>query len=413
MNILFLSGKFVQFGVGLVLAGVIAACGGGGGTDAGTAALAGNAVAVTVSGGLKNQSANLLLTTVTVCLPGLSACKTIDNVQVDTGSTGLRLASSALAGLDLQRVDGGIAGTSVLECAAFGSGFLWGAIARADVKIGQELANNVPLQLYQDGAGQAAPASCQSFGADLGAMGRLPLNGVLGVGSALQDCGAYCTSVSSNGRYFQCSNAGGCVGTTLPLASQTANPVASFPRDNNGVVIDLPSVPSAGAGQLIGQMVFGINTQPNNTLPADASLVPIAKTGLHAGRLNASLNGTVYPDSTIDSGSSANVFNDASLPLCAGSVLMAHLYCPGDGKSAAVQVREIVLGGTIAVMVPVANASYLFAQPAAVFGNLAGPGLGSQPTAIHLGLPFFLGRRVYTGFDSNANPNGPYIAFKS
>jgi hypothetical protein len=413
MNILFIFKKFIQIGVGLSLVGALNACGGGGPGEVGGAALVGNAVALTVSGGLQNQSANLLLTSVTVCVPNLSACKTIDNVQVDTGSTGLRLFGSALTGLGLQRLAGGAASSSVYECAAFGGGYLWGAMARADVKLGQELASNVSIQLVQDGSGPSAPSSCTSFGADLAVAGQLGVNGVLGVGPSLQDCGAYCASVAGNGRYFQCASQGDCIATTAPLASQAANPVANFTSNNNGVVIDLPSAPPAGARQLSGQMVFGINTQPNNTMAADITQVLLAKSGLHAGRFSASLNGILYPDSTIDSGAGANFFNDASLPVCGGSAVMAALYCPGDGKSSAVQVREVLLAGAVMVTLPVANASYLFAQPATAFGNLAGPGAGGQSTAIRLGLPFFMGRRVYTGFDTSSNPSGPYFAFKS
>jgi hypothetical protein len=92
---------------------------------------------------------------------------------------------------------------------------------------------------------------------------------------------------------------------------------------------------------------------------------------------------------------------------------MANLYCPGDGTSLAVQARDIVLPGGAVVSISVANAAYLFAQPAAAFGNLAGPGAGTLSTSIHLGLPFFMGRRVFTGLDSSANPNGPFIAYKN
>ena len=91
MNIAFLFNKFVQNSVAMVVILLLAGCGGGGGgAAAGADASLSNTVAVTVTGGLQNQSANLLVTSVTICVPGLSACKTVDNVQVDTGSTGLR-----------------------------------------------------------------------------------------------------------------------------------------------------------------------------------------------------------------------------------------------------------------------------------------------------------------------------------
>lgn len=42
------------------------------------------------------QTRNMLTTSVTVCAPGTANCVTIDNVQVDTGSQGLRVFASQL-----------------------------------------------------------------------------------------------------------------------------------------------------------------------------------------------------------------------------------------------------------------------------------------------------------------------------
>src|SRR5579859_3216448 len=51
---------------------------------------------------------NMLTTSVTVCHPGTSNCATINNIQVDTGSQGLRILASALpAGLPLAAVASG------------------------------------------------------------------------------------------------------------------------------------------------------------------------------------------------------------------------------------------------------------------------------------------------------------------
>jgi len=38
-----------------------------------------------------------LYTTVTICVPGTATCQSIDHVLLDTGSTGLRIVSSAIA----------------------------------------------------------------------------------------------------------------------------------------------------------------------------------------------------------------------------------------------------------------------------------------------------------------------------
>lgn len=66
----------------------------------------------------------MLTTSVTVCVPGTSNCVTIDNVQVDTGSQGLRVLASQLpASLELPAVPAtppaGMANTLNGECSVF------------------------------------------------------------------------------------------------------------------------------------------------------------------------------------------------------------------------------------------------------------------------------------------------------
>ena len=56
-----------------------------------------NVQPITVNAGPANNYANGLFTSVTICVPGSTAnCQTIDGVLVDTGSSGLRILSSAL-----------------------------------------------------------------------------------------------------------------------------------------------------------------------------------------------------------------------------------------------------------------------------------------------------------------------------
>ncbi|MEX3825335.1 DUF3443 family protein, partial [Paraburkholderia sp. BR14262] len=82
-----------------------------------------NVVAVTV-GPTPTSTRNMLMTSVTVCVPGTADCASVDNVQVDTGSQGLCLLASALpAGFSLPPVPAG-AGVDVAgECAVFGTGY--------------------------------------------------------------------------------------------------------------------------------------------------------------------------------------------------------------------------------------------------------------------------------------------------
>jgi len=69
-------------------------------------------------------------------------------------------------------------------------------------------------------------------------------NGILGIGPLVQDCGAP-ASLRSAAAYYSCTQAA-CSATTVPLTSQVLNPVTLFPTDNNGTLIELPSVAAGG-----------------------------------------------------------------------------------------------------------------------------------------------------------------------
>ena len=85
-------------------------------------------------------------TTVTVCQPGTSTCTAVPNVLVDTGSTGLRVLSSALGSLanSLSQFSDGN-GNGLYECTEFGSlAYAWGPVLAATVQIGGESATQIP-----------------------------------------------------------------------------------------------------------------------------------------------------------------------------------------------------------------------------------------------------------------------------
>ena len=82
------------------------ACGGHSSTPATTSVVppppVSNVQAITVNAGPSGNTANGAFTSVTVCTPGRSTCQTIDGILVDTGSSGLRILSSALTGVTLR-----------------------------------------------------------------------------------------------------------------------------------------------------------------------------------------------------------------------------------------------------------------------------------------------------------------------
>jgi len=65
-----------------------------------------NVQAIVVNAGPANTYFNGAFTSVTVCAPSTSTCQTIDGVLVDTGSSGLRVLSSALTVTLPQQTDG-------------------------------------------------------------------------------------------------------------------------------------------------------------------------------------------------------------------------------------------------------------------------------------------------------------------
>lgn len=166
---------------------------------------------------------NMLTTSVTICQPGTDNCATIDNIQVDTGSHGLRILASAVpAGLPLAASTSG-AGISG-ECAVFGGGYAWGAVRSADVRMAGQLAASIAIQLIADPAVPTVPADCAGAGPSMLTLDTLRANGILGVGAFAADCGSACANAALPRWYYGCDAGGACVPAAQPLAQQVVNP---------------------------------------------------------------------------------------------------------------------------------------------------------------------------------------------
>jgi hypothetical protein len=398
------------FGIALCLGMV--SCGGSGddlgssGSGSGTTAPANNVVSVTVSGGPSNNALNVLYTTVTLCLPGTSNCQTIDNIQVDTGSYGLRILAPVLT-LSFQ-VAALSNGSALVECTSFVDGYSWGPVAVADVQISGESASSVPLQIIGDSRYPSVPADC-SGSAPMAedTVAAFGANGIIGIGPFPSDCGEFCAeSVPEPAIYYACSTESNCTATTVPQASQVPNPVTLFATDNNGSIITLPSAPSAGTTTLTGSLIFGIDTQSNNASGTE-TVVPIATSGSNAGFITTVFSGTTYAESFVDSGSNGYFFTDSSLTPCTDSGF-TDFYCPSSTASLSGELQ--LASGTSTVDFDVASAEQINAT------YFVYPGLGgTNPTAdsFDWGLPFYFGRRVATAIDgyTTSAGSGPYIAY--
>ncbi|WP_279635097.1 DUF3443 domain-containing protein [Paraburkholderia rhynchosiae] len=340
--------------------------------------------------------ANLLMTSVTVCVPGSAICQTVDNVLLDTGSYGLRLFAPALS-INLPQVASGQ--NALATCAAFGSGTTWGTVRTADIRLAGEYAPSTSVQLIADPAYPSVPTSCSNQGfQNIASPAVIGANGILGVGLQSADCPGCATHAYNV--YYECSGSG-CSPTTAPINAQVTNPVSNFAVDNNGVVVQLPSIPSSGQPSATGTIVFGIGTQENNSL----GTARIFTTDPTQNTFSAQYKGTTYNYAFIDSGSNGLFFDDASIAQCSGG---SAFFCPPAPLSLSAVV-EGLNGSSAPVAFQVSNAETMLASGANAMNNYA----ALQTGMFDLGLPFFYGRKVYTAIRGRPTPGGtgPYFAF--
>ncbi len=347
---------------------------------------------------------------VTVCAPGTTNCQTIDHITVDTGSSGLRIISSVLSPTLSAALTQVMDSQSrpLVECTQFADGYSWGPIKSVDVKIGGETASSVPIQVIGDSSFAVVPSDCSSTGGQQeDTVAQFGGNGILGIEVFKQDCGPGCAAgVVSPALYYACP-VGGCVPTAAALTSQAANPVFLFPTDNNGTILELPAVGASGAATLSGSLLFGIDTESNNAL-GTATVVAVDPGN---GNISVTFNTQTLADSFIDSGSNAYFFPDGSTTVCSGAVANG-FYCPTSTQSLTATVTSST-GVTNSVSFSVANADSLFnGNPTfRAFSNLAGT--DSTGGGFDFGLPFFMGRHVFTAIEgqSTSAGNGPYMAY--
>ena len=388
--------------LGLALS--LAGCGGGGGGGGGMPAPQ-NVQPISIDAGPAGI-ANILFVSVTVCAPGSSSnCQTLDHIQVDTGSSGLRLIASVLSpALSLpQQFDAN--GNPLVECLQFVDGFSWGPVKQADLRVAGEQATSLPVQIIGDPAFPSIPTSCSNSGPPENTVTAFGANGILGIGLFLHDCGSACAQAAIPGTYYSCP-ASGCVPTQVAVAHQVQNPVALFSVDNNGTIIELASVPAAGAASAAGSLIFGIGTQTNNGLGSAKVLTTDPNTGFIATVFNKQTYNTSY----IDSGSTLYFIGASLYPICTAAA--AGFYCPATTQNLAATLQG-ANGSASAANFSIANADQLFAANPSfyAFDNLAAPGGGMSVFA--WGLPFFYARNVYTAIETKQTPGGtgPYVAF--
>ncbi|HXY97988.1 MAG TPA: DUF3443 family protein [Steroidobacteraceae bacterium] len=400
---------------------VLASCGGGGGGSSssvgggggGGGGVSGPNVATLTVSAFQPGFVNIPFVTITVCAPSTNNCQTIDNIQVDTGSTGVRVIASVLNASLLSALPQQLVGattTPVVECTQFADGYSWGPVVSADVEIASEKASGIPIQVIGSSAFTQIPADCSTpVPNEEDTVATFGANGIIGVGVFAQDCGSACASGIVAGTYYGCpTNGASCAGIMEPTNLQVSHPVAAFASDDNGVIIELPSVAAGGAASAAGYLVFGIGTESNNAL----GTATILETDPNMGTLTVTFAGTPYPESFLDSGSNAYYFTDNALSPCGQGTNVQGYFCTAANLSATITT---LAGMQLTANFAVGDASTMFeANPTAdALPQLAGPIPAADATTFDFGLPYFYGRNVFTAIEgmSAGGTMGPYVAY--
>jgi len=406
--------RALKMGLCALLCLSAAACGGGSGRTLGNGSppptSTSNTASVIVDNGPLNESVNTLFTTVTVCVPGSTTnCQTIDHIQVDTGSYGLRILASVLTvTLPVETL---ASGNSLAECTQFVDGFSWGPIVTADIQIAGETAHSLPVESIGDSRFANIPAECSGTGGtEEDTVSTFGANGILGVGPFELDCGD-CDTVT-HGLYFACT-ATSCTDTTVPDNMQVPNPVTHFAADNNGVIVVLPSVAAGGASDVMGSLIFGIDTQTDN-----ASGTQTVLTVNDEAELAITFNGQTLANSFLDSGSNGIYFSDSSIVTCTAppsdpTSQIVNFYCPTSTLTLPITIQGTNGTMTNNLTFGVGNAITMLDTNFDAFPQLAGTLPAGNAGTFDYGLPFFYGKRVAVAVEGAMTTagTGPYFAF--
>lgn len=370
-----------------------------------------NVAPLVVTLGPNQNSEDVSYVSVTICAPGTSNCQTIDNIDVDTGSSGLRIISSvlnpSLASALVQQTN--TSGGAVVECTQFADGYTWGPVKLADLTIAGESVKSLPMQVIGDPTySSKVPNDCSNTGPAENTVATFGANGIIGVGNFQADCGAGCVEAPPPpGTYYSCSSSN-CTDATDALNTQVQNPVGLFASDNNGVLIQLPAIPAAGQATATGSLIFGIGTQTNNSL-GSAKVLPVDP---ETGYLTAIYEGGFYDQSFVDSGSSVYFLPSGVAQECSGSDLSGY-FCPASTINLSVTLQGYNGSGSSATTISIANTQTLFSGTTefSAFNDIGAE--NSISSSFDFGLPFFFGRNIFTAIENKSTPGGtgPFVAF--
>jgi hypothetical protein len=348
---------------------------------------------------------------VKICAPNSTTnCQIVDHVLLDTGSTGLRIASSALlpnlqpGATGLPLVAGSNSAVTLAECETYVDSYVYGPLVNVDVYIAGESAKNTTMQVFGS-SGFVVPPGCSSVGGtETNTVQTFGANGLMGVNLDTLDAALF----------FDCQSAS--VGSCVPNSAYAGMPniVTKFASDNNGVVISLPAIDASGATNVVsGTLLFGVSTQTNNTpVWPTLTLITVNNTdNYNFGSFSAQIGGNWY-SAYLDSGTEQIYFNDtgdAGLVPCSTDAvsIYAGLYCPTGAQSLSFNVTDYGSKSILGILpVSIVNPANLNSN-AIAYNNLGGP-ISSSSTLdqeIALGLATFFGHTNYFLFNGYTVPS--------
>ncbi len=332
---------------------------------------------------------------------------------LDTGSTGLRIASAALnaslqPGAGLPLVAGAQAPGKLTECEAYISSYVYGPVVKADVVIAGKKVGSTQLQVF-GASGYMVPRSCSSSCSSLGGTETNTTesfggNGLLGVSFDTADNYAL---------YYDCPTPNAAACAVDVAYAGIPNTVTQFAGDNNGVTISLPAIAAGTTTKPVwGTLYFGVATQADNT-PAATTLAVAndGSSGQNSGTFNALIGGA-WSVAYIDSGTDVVYFNDAAdtqLTDCPANGFVAGFYCPASAQSLSFGLGNAgsspVVFGNLAYTV--GNASLLYGVSAVATSAVGGPDSSTSTasnSSVAFGLSAFYGHTIYFLFNGMSAP---------
>lgn len=392
--------RVLKFKLALILIVTLLASCGGGGTNTVPNPISEtidpndttNSIPLIVDGGTNtNHIFNRARVSIKVCAPNDSTkCQIVDNVILDTGSSGLRLLSSALnpdiiTSLPVLKSNTG----NIFECMQFVSGYMWGQVSTADVMFGSKIAPSLSIQLIDNDL--TIPNACNHIGSFPPLLdGGGASNGILGIS----------TSNIDGGTYYTCPTAG-CNSSTVEGATifqPVVNPITKFDGDNNGIIIDLPAIQIGGVQTVSGTLTFGIGTRNNNKLSGQ-TIFPLDINGYTS---TVTVDGIPTGPAYFDTGTQYMWFTDLSLPTCSGGQLI----CPIAPITRALVLQNSTYSFNVSNINEALRDPTLFAFNDVEINRSYGSGPGPYT---NIGLSFFYGKRIF--FGQATSSSGQFVAF--